>query len=202
MTDRFLGSLKDIERQMQKELFSYSTNTLQRLDDIALAMIDEPMSDNDYLKFMELYARKYDKMPNKKARTYCIMRMQQVVDAKTNEKRQKEFPGLTFSKRMDEYTEQYLKSFKNYEEYYKNTFKLNLLRLDLGLTIAIMIFLVLVLQISFFIGWPISILFFIAVFLFGTLIGFPKIMQDQFDHLIQEVEPNCLAVDKSVRKNL
>ncbi|MBP3853950.1 MAG: hypothetical protein J6D18_05210, partial [Erysipelotrichaceae bacterium] len=65
MTDRFLGSLKDIERQMQKELFSYSTDTLQRLDDIALAMIDEPMSDNDYLKFMELYARKYDKMPNK-----------------------------------------------------------------------------------------------------------------------------------------
>ena len=191
MTDRFLGSLKDIERQMQKELFSYSTDTLQRLDDIALAMIDEPMSDNDYLKFMELYARKYDKMPNKKARTYCVMRMQQVVDAKTNEKRQKEFPGLTFSKRMDEYTEQYLKSFK-----------LNLLRLDLGLTIAIMVFLVLVLQISFFIGWPISILFFIAVFLFGRLIGFPKIMQDQFDHLIQEVEPNCLAVDKSVRKNL
>lgn len=202
MADHFLGSLKDIERAMQKDMFSYAPQTMQRLDEMALAMVDQPVSDNDYLKIMELYGRKYDKEQRAKARTYCVMRMQQVLQAKRNEKIRKVFPVLEFSKTLDPYTAEFLKGHKNYHKYYSDTFRLNLLRLDVGLTIALMIFLVLVMKMSFFIGWGLSIVFFFGLFFFGIYYSFPKIMDDQFDTLIQSVDTNCEIVDKYVRKTL
>ena len=202
MADHFLGSLKDIERAMQKDMFSYSAQTMLRLDEMALAMVDQPLSDNDYLKVLELYGRKYDKEQRGKARTYCVMRMQQVVRAKRNEKLQKEFPNLEFSKTIDPYTAEFLKGYKNYQKYYSDTFRLNLLRLDVGLTIAMMIFLVLVMKMSFFLGWGLSMAFFFGLFFFGIYYSFPRIMDDQYDTLIQSVDPNCEVVDKYSRNNL
>lgn len=202
MSDRFLGSLKNIERMMEKEMFDYSAQTLQQLDDVAVSMIDEDMSDNDYMKVMELYARKYNKSGNKQGRTFCVLRIQQVLEARKKEKNQKQFPRLEFTKTLDAKTKEFVKGFRNYIQYYRNTYKSNLLKLDVGLTIAIMVFTVLVLQIPFFVGWGASMVFFVGLFWVGYAYGFPKVMDDQIDTLIQFTDPYCESIDKSVRKDL
>ena len=202
MADKFLGALKELERKMHLDLNGYSKQNLEQLDEIAKVMAGQAISDNDYLKVMELYARKYEQLEQKKACQYCVMRMQEVLQAKTNPKIQANYPGLTFSSSIDSFTKEFLQPFKNYNQEYKIDFKIKLLRFDTMVMIILLALLVLVMKISFVIGWIFSFLVFIGIFVFGVKISFPRLIQEQMDSFLHHVDSFCEEVDKSVRKHL
>ena len=61
MADHFLGALKEIERRAQNNILIFSDVLSERLDVIAKNMVLKPVSDNDYLKLLELYYKKFSK---------------------------------------------------------------------------------------------------------------------------------------------
>ena len=202
MADKFLGALKELERKMQLDVNGYSKQNLKQLDEIAKMMAGVAISDNDYLKVMELYGRKYDQMDKHKARQYCVMRIQEVLKAKTHPKIQANYPGLTFSNPVDPFTKAFAQSFKDYHQQYKDDFKIKLLRFDVIVVIVLLTLLVLVMKASFFIGWIISFLTFVMIFILGIKISFPRLIEEQMYARIHHVDSFCEEVDKSVRKHL
>ena len=67
MADHFLGALKEIERRSRDNTLIFSDVLSERLDGIAESMISTKLSDNDYMKLLELYYQKYHKQEKKKA---------------------------------------------------------------------------------------------------------------------------------------
>ena len=90
MADHFLGALKEIERRSRDNTLIFSDVLSERLDGIAESMISTKLSDNDYMKLLELYYQKYHKQEKKKAMMYCILRIQQMDRMQENEKIQQE----------------------------------------------------------------------------------------------------------------
>ena len=80
MADHFLGALKEIERRSRDNTLIFSDVLSERLDGIAESMISTKLSDNDYMKLLELYYQKYHKQEKKKAMMYCILRIQQMAE--------------------------------------------------------------------------------------------------------------------------
>ncbi|CBK88873.1 hypothetical protein EC1_15240 [Faecalitalea cylindroides T2-87] len=58
MADHFLGALKEIERRSRDNTLIFSDVLSERLDGIAESMISTKLSDNDYMKLLELYYQK------------------------------------------------------------------------------------------------------------------------------------------------
>ena len=79
MADHFLGALKEIERRAQNNILIFSDVLSERLDVIAKNMVLKPVSDNDYLKLLELYYKKFSKEENKQGMLFWLLRMQQIV---------------------------------------------------------------------------------------------------------------------------
>ena len=79
MADHFLGALKEIERRAQNNILVFSDVLTERLEVIAQNMVGKSISDNDYLKLLELYYKKFSKDENKQAMLFCLLRMQEVV---------------------------------------------------------------------------------------------------------------------------
>ena len=92
MDNQYTGALKQVERMMNSSLFGYSQSALQQLDGLALTMASEGMNDCEYLKLLELYARKYKQANEKKRLRFCIMRMQEVLWFRSRKEFQKDFP--------------------------------------------------------------------------------------------------------------
>ena len=86
MADHFLGALKEIERRSRDNTLIFSDVLSERLDGIAESMISTKLSDNDYMKLLELYYQKYHKQEKKKAMMYCILRIQQMAECKKMKK--------------------------------------------------------------------------------------------------------------------
>ena len=61
MADHFLGALKEIERRAQNNILVFSDVLTERLEVIAQNMVGKSISDNDYLKLLELYYKKFIK---------------------------------------------------------------------------------------------------------------------------------------------
>ena len=59
MADHFLGALKEIERRAQNNILVFSDVLTERLEVIAQNMVGKSISDNDYLKLLELYYKKF-----------------------------------------------------------------------------------------------------------------------------------------------
>ena len=54
VADHFLGALKEIERRAQNIILVFSDVLTERLEVIAQNMVGKSISDNDYLKLLEL----------------------------------------------------------------------------------------------------------------------------------------------------
>ena len=61
VADHFLGALKEIERRAQNNILVFSDVLTERLEVIAQNMVGKSISDNDYLKLLELYYKKFSK---------------------------------------------------------------------------------------------------------------------------------------------
>ena len=120
MADHFLGALKEIERRAQNNILIFSDVLSERLDVIAKNMVLKPVSDNDYLKLLELYYKKFSKEENKQGMLFCLLRMQQIVYLKGHRKKQNEIINLEYSEGYDSVTEAFL---TRKRDYYKNTLK-------------------------------------------------------------------------------
>ena len=117
MADHFLGALKEIERRSRDNTLIFSDVLSERLDGIAESMISTKLSDNDYMKLLELYYQKYHKQEKKKAMMYCILRIQQMAECKKMKKFNKNIKNIEFSDSFDEYTLAFLNKKR---PYYKN----------------------------------------------------------------------------------
>lgn len=202
MTERFNGALQDVQRRMSDSLLTYSVNAMEKLDGIAQAMTGKTIVDTDFLKLMELYGRKYRKIGNEKGCRFCVMRMQQLIWVRQRKKRQKEFPNLVFTGQMDSLTKEFLDGFPAYLHSYEEQYKKNVLRLAVIFTIFLMIFLVLICHLSFLTGWVISMFSFGLILWLTFRDGWQRLIQDQLDDLIHEVEPSCELLNKSIQNDL
>lgn len=113
MEDRFLSALKVIERQRSEE-FSFEDTTSPRLFQLTNSMSDEYISDNDYLKLLELYYQKYAREGLNSNKMYCLLRMQQIQEAKNHSFRRKKFKKVLFQKEWDPSTKCFLMKKKSF----------------------------------------------------------------------------------------
>ena len=113
MENRFLSALKVIERQSSEE-FSFEDTTSPRLFQLTDSMSDEYISDNDYLKLLELYYQKYTREGLNSNKMYCLLRMQQIQEAKDHSFRRKRFKKVIFQKEWEPSTKYFLMKKKSF----------------------------------------------------------------------------------------
>lgn len=199
MEDKYINSLKTLERRMDDSVVFYSVSLMETLDDIALSMLQEDMTDNDYLKLLQLYAIKYKKLNNAKGRRFCILRMQQILMYRRYARKQKEFPRIDFGNPLDADTKSFLKEFPSYYTQYVVNFRKKVLKMDIAFFAILLVFFVLLLKTSFVTGWVLSLIAFFGILIFAFTTGFQRIMDDRFDDLLKKVDDKLEAVDRSVR---
>ncbi len=119
MADHFLGALKEIERRAQNNILVFSDVLTERLEVIAQNMVGKSISDNDYLKLLELYYKKFSKDENKQAMLFCLLRMQEVVFYKEHKENQDDLSKMEFNEEYDSITKKRLLS--DYTEKYIST---------------------------------------------------------------------------------
>ena len=100
MADHFLGALKEIERRAQNNILVFSDVLTERLEVIAQNMVGKSISDNDYLKLLELYYKKFSKDENKQAMLFCLLRMQEVVFYKEHKENQDDLSKMELMRNM------------------------------------------------------------------------------------------------------
>ena len=108
MADIFLQSIKEIERRSKDNVLIFSDVLTERLTELAQAMIDARMSDNDYIKLCEVYWLYYKKENNVQGMLFCLLRIQQLIQYKKKTRFQFLFPSLTFSNQLDTDTRSFL----------------------------------------------------------------------------------------------
>ncbi len=198
MEDKYVQTLENLERRIQENIVMYSPVLMERLDDIALSMIHEHMTDNDYLKLLQMYAFKYERLQNKKGLRFCLLRMQQIQYVKENPRERKAFRRIHFTKHVNEKVEAYLSRFPNYYLFYRERFVRRVLLWDVIVSVAIMMLLVWGMKMSFFVGWMISIFLFVALFVWTQSSIFPRMMNDRLTKLRYRIDDSCAAVDTSI----
>lgn len=81
LTDKYYFSLCRIQQEAAHEISFLSTNSL-KLDVLMQSMSYEEITENDYLKLLQMNYDKYDKMDRRREKRYCLVKMQMVADAK------------------------------------------------------------------------------------------------------------------------
>lgn len=201
MADHFLGALKEIERRSRDNTLIFSDVLSERLDGIAESMISTKLSDNDYMKLLELYYQKYHKQEKKKAMMYCILRIQQMAECKKMKKFNKNIKYIEFSDSFDEYTLAFLNKKR---PYYKNMaldFKKKALFISLIISIIFLALIVLVCNVSFVLSWILSLIMYVGSYITLIRVGYPYVFENRLMVLQEEIDPLCLAVDLSVHPN-
>ena len=180
MADIFLQSIKEIERRSKDNVLIFSDVLTERLTELAQAMIDARMSDNDYIKLCEVYWLYYKKENNVQGMFL--------------------FPSLTFSNQLDTDTRSFLLE-KKYE--YKiryHQFKKKLAVIDMILMIILLYILILVFHISFFRGWFFTLWIGFGIYFIATFYIFDRILESSIESLRKNIHPIHAKVDISIQK--
>ena len=201
MADHFLGALKEIERRSHDNALIFTEVLSERLDEITESMISSKLSDNDYMKLLELYYQKYHKMEKKKAMMYCILRIQQMAECKKQRKPNTNIKNVEFSEEFDEYTQAFLNKKRPYYKNMQDDFKKKAMLISLAVAIIVMSVLVLACHVHFITGWIISLILFVGIYILLSKIGYPYVFENQLTALQEELDPLCLALDLSVHPN-
>lgn len=198
MADHFLGALKELERRTHDNVLIFSTVLSERLDDLTASMINNPLSDNDYMKLMELYYQKFQKMEKRNAMMYCLLRIQQIASFKENVKLQKRVKLIEFSEDYDEFTSEFL--FKK-RPYYKNMqidFKKRALLISFLCAVFFLIVGVLVVQVKFLIGWILSLIIYVGSYFWFSKRGFFYFFDSRLQDLKAEVDPLLIDLNEAI----
>ncbi|WP_279070338.1 hypothetical protein [Faecalicoccus pleomorphus] len=200
MADYFLGALKALERRSKDNVLIFSDVLTERLDALVESMIYQKISDNDYLKTLELYYKKYQRFENHKGMYFCILRMQQIMQLKNVRKRQENWHYLEFTSDVDSEVQEFLKAHKSYYQNAIYEYARVFLLILLAVTIAILVLSVLVFQVPFLIGWLVSIAFYAGVWFFGKQKGIDFLMEKQIQKLYPDLDTLCQRLDCCVMK--
>lgn len=198
MADSYLGALKQIERRAQNNILIFSDVLSERLDTIAESMVGNSMSDNDYLKLLEMYYKRFSKDENKDAMLFCLLRMQEIAVLKEHPKAQMRFKHIEFQQNYDPITFAFL---DRKRPYYQNMMEKSLKRILFWTTLLYILLLcvcVLCLHISFWIGFIICLLVWIGSNIYGYLFGAYRLYTYQMKTLSKNVDPILLDVDHSI----
>ncbi len=196
MANQFTGALKQVERMMNSSLFGYSQSALQQLDGLALAMANEGMTDYEYMKLLELYARKYKQSNEKKRFRFCLMRMQEIVWLKEHKEFQKEFCRIVFTKdELDEYTMLFLEGYPSYLSIYEERFRKRILAVTTVFYVLILALCVLGFGWRFWTIFTIDLAFFIGINYYCFRFAYKKILDSQFQSKLSYLEENFLQMD-------
>lgn len=198
MSDRYLQDLKELERRSKDNILSFSTVLTQRLDELAQTMINQPMSDNDYIKLCELYYQRYDREQNKQGMIFCVLRIQQFLKLKTTKNNRDAYPKISFSRYKDPDSLEFLKSKKNYYLQLLNEFKKKLIKVALFFTILIMAILALLFQMNFIFSWIVSIVVGAIVYYIGLFYLYDRL----FNLRMNEMRKKCAAIHFKVDKSI
>lgn len=201
MADHFLGALKELERRTHDNVLVFSDVLSERLDDLATSMVGSRLSDNDYMKVMELYYQKYQKAQKKKAMMYCLLRIQQMAEYKLNPRLRSEVSTIEFSDAFDEFTIEFLKKRKPHYQRLKVELKKRSLLIGFLCATIFLMMSVLVFRMPFLTGWILSILLYVGMYFLMMKVGYPYFFETRLNDLQDELEPLCLALDMSVFSN-
>ena len=200
MADVFLQSIKELERRSHDDVMSFSDVLTKRLDQLSEAMVNHNMSDNDYIKLCELYYQRYRNENNQDAMLFCLLRIQQLIQYKKKQRNQKMFPKLSFSKRVDLDTKEFLMQKKYYYRMQLNQFKRRLIQLDVAFMIVLLFVLVFVANVHFFSGWISSIVFGIVVYALGVFYVFDRMYEQSLENMRKTLNDVHMRVDKSIQR--
>lgn len=95
-TDKYYFSLCRIQQEAAHEISFLSTNSL-KLDVLMQSMSYEEVTENDYLKLLQMNYDKYDKMDRRREKRYCLVKMQMVADAKKRKYKRDRFKMVDFT---------------------------------------------------------------------------------------------------------
>ena len=190
MADHFLGALKEIERRAQNNILVFSDVLTERLEVIAQNMVGKSISDNDYLKLLELYYKKFSKDENKQAMLFCLLRM--------HKENQNDLIKMEFNEEYDSITKAFL---SRKRDYYQITLKNIFQRFILLDTLAYIVFLlvfVLLIHISFRVSFILLVILWALVLFFAKKKGVPYFYNSRIQTLLQDVDSTLLQVDQSI----
>lgn len=200
MADYFLGALKALERRSKDNVLIFSDVLTERLDALVESMIYQRVSDNDYLKTLELYYKKYQRFENHKGMYFCILRMQHLMQLKKEHKRPENWRYLELTTNVDHEVQEFLKEHKSYYQNAIYEYKRVFLMILLAFTVAILVVSVLIFQIPFWLGWLLSVCFYGGMWFFGKEKGIGFLMEKQIQKLYPDLDVLCQRLDRSVMK--
>lgn len=202
MADHFLGALKEIERRSENNILIFSDVLSERLETIASNMIDKVISDNDYLKLLELYYNKFLKEEKKEAMYYCVYRMQQVQAIKESKNDDKRVNLIEFSENYDEVTKAFLNRKKPFYQRLQLKKYIHFIYLDTLFFIVLIILFVLLFHFSFAITLiGLCILWIVCLILYYEY-GMYYAYQKELDIKSKEVDPILLSIDSHIFKRV
>ena len=199
--------LKELENRSKEHALGFSDWISKRLDETAATMVNSSMSDNDYMKLNELYYRKYrhERSRNSndprldKAMRFCVLRIQQLAEYKKTPRHQSMFPLLTFSKKLDEDTTDFLKPKRNLYIVAQNNFKKKVMEIALLIAIILMVLLVFVYHFHFISGWLISIVIGILMYVLTVYFGFDRLFELKMEKLSENLDKTHLSIDLNLK---
>ena len=198
MEDRYVSALKSIERQFRDEIH-FMGNSQYRLEEMTRTIMNDTISDNDYLKLLEIYCKIFIKKKENQKIAYCILRMQQICEAKKIKYRQKYYKNVQFQNSMDPDTENFLKEEEPYLEKRREQAMVPLLAGSAFFYILILFLLVFGFHVRFWAGLVLSLI------LWGILTGYfyfyvtELIIQDQMERLMDSLDP--VLIDFETARN-
>ena len=195
MSDCYVSALKAIERQAREE-FSFDDKSSYRLFEITDSMCHEVVSDNDYLKLLELYYQKYAREGNRKNMLYCLLRMQQVLRAKEHRFWQKKFHQVEFQPDLEESVAEFLKGKKDYLSHMRQRGMIPLTVIDFVIYIVMLCLFVFGLHFSFL--WSLILSFGIWAFIlfYSYFVIVEVIISDQLNSMARFVDGPLAEFDK------
>ncbi|MBB5182866.1 hypothetical protein [Catenisphaera adipataccumulans] len=200
--DKYVGGLHQLELNINNDLMTISRRTNEMLTDFTGAMSDDTITDDDYMMLLTLYYYKYKKTSNTKGRLFCLVRMQQLMSLRRRERRQKEFPRITFTNYTDPSVKALLKSQPNLYSAYYTKYERKVLKADVWIYAILLVVLVLLFRMAFLWGLIISLATFFIVLLFALHSGYIKIMDDRFESWLHQIDAPLAKLDRMMRTPL
>ena len=201
MADIYLQSIKEIERRCKDSVLIFSDVLGQRLDELAGAMVESRMSDNDDIELCKIYYQRYLKEENRTGMIFCLLRIQQLLQFKRKKRFQSFFPSLSFSSYCDSELKSFLVNKRYYYKVYLDAFKEKLIVLDMLFCIGFMYLFVLVFHFSF--AWILCLVtgLGILIYVVGVYFYFDRYLEQIMEKMRNKIDFNHAKVDESIQRN-
>ena len=195
-----MPALLVIERQFKNEIL-FMGDSLSRLEARTKEMSHDTITDNEYLKLLELYSKVYIKNKENKKLAYCILRMQQICEAKKHRYLQRYYQQVTFTKMedMETQTQNFMSRQKKYLKIRQERSLKPLLILDAIIYCFTLILFVYGFHCSFLFSFLFSLSLWLILLLFSYFFAIESIIKDQMEELWNFMDP--ILVDFEIKHN-